>query len=56
MDPGRRRRRLVAASALLAAWGKLERVPELAAELVRLNVDVIMTGGNPVIAAVKQAT
>jgi putative ABC transport system substrate-binding protein len=38
------------------AWGKQERLPELAAELVRLNVDVIMTGGNPVIAAVKQAT
>ena len=38
------------------AWGMQERLPELAAELVRLNVDVIMTGGNPVIAAVKQAT
>ena len=38
------------------AWGKQEWLPELAAELVRLNVDVIMTGGNPVIAAVKQAT
>jgi putative ABC transport system substrate-binding protein len=38
------------------AWGKQERLPELAAELVQLNVDVIMTGGNPVIAAVKQAT
>ena len=38
------------------AWGKQERLPELTAELVRLNVDVIMTGGNPVIAAVKQAS
>jgi len=38
------------------AWGKQEWLPDLAAELVRLNVDVIMTGGNPVIAAVKQAT
>jgi putative ABC transport system substrate-binding protein len=38
------------------AWGHQERLPELAAELVRLNVDVIMTGANPVIAAVKQAT
>ncbi len=38
------------------AWGKQERLPELAADLVRLNVDVIVTGGNPVIAAVKQAT
>jgi len=38
------------------AWGKQERLPDLAAELVQLNVDVIVTGGNPVIAAVKQAT
>jgi putative ABC transport system substrate-binding protein len=38
------------------ADGKQERLPELAAELVRLNVDVIVTGGNPVIAAAKQAT
>jgi len=38
------------------ALGKQERLPELAAELVRLNVDVIMTGGNPVIGAAKQAT
>jgi len=38
------------------AWGKPERLPELAAELVKLNVDVIVTGANPVIAAVKQAT
>ena len=38
------------------AEGRQERLPALAAELVRLNVDVILTGGNPVIAAVKQAT
>ncbi len=38
------------------AEGKQERLPALAAELVRLNVDVIVTGSNPVIAAVKQAT
>jgi len=38
------------------AGGKQERLPALAAELVRLNVDVIVTGSNPVITAVKQAT
>lgn len=38
------------------AGGKQERLPALAAELARLNVDVIVTGANPVIAAVKQAT
>jgi putative ABC transport system substrate-binding protein len=38
------------------ANGKQERLPGLAAELVRLNVDVIVTGSNPVIAAVKHAT
>jgi putative ABC transport system substrate-binding protein len=38
------------------AWGKQEMLPDLAAELVRLNVDVIVTGGNPVIAAAKRAT
>ena len=38
------------------AWGKQERLPGLAAELVKLNVDVIVTGANPVIAAVKKAT
>ena len=38
------------------AMGKQERLPELASELVRLNVDVIVTGANPVIAAVKHAT
>jgi putative ABC transport system substrate-binding protein len=38
------------------AEGRQERLPALAAELVRLNVDVLVTGSNPVIAAVKQAT
>jgi putative ABC transport system substrate-binding protein len=38
------------------AEGTPERLPALAAELVRLNVDVIVTGSNPVIVAVKQAT
>jgi putative ABC transport system substrate-binding protein len=38
------------------AGGRPERLPALAAELVRLNVDIIVTGSNPVIDAVKQAT
>jgi ABC-type uncharacterized transport system substrate-binding protein len=38
------------------ADGRQERIPSLAAELVRLNVDVIVTGSNPIIAAVKRAT
>jgi putative ABC transport system substrate-binding protein len=38
------------------AEGKQERLPALAAELVRLNVDAIVTGANPIITAVKQAT
>jgi len=33
-----------------------DRLPDLAAELVRLKPDVILTGGNPSIAALKQAT
>ena len=33
-----------------------ERLPDLAAELVRLKLDVIATGGQPAIAALKQAT
>ncbi len=33
-----------------------ERLPELAAELVRLKVDVLMTGGTPGTRAAKQAT
>ena len=35
---------------------KFDRMPELAAELVRLNVDVIVAGGTPAIRAAKQAT
>ena len=39
------------------AEGKAHRIPELAAELVRLNVDIIVvTGGNDRIHAVKNAT
>jgi putative ABC transport system substrate-binding protein len=38
------------------AEGQQERLPTLAGDLVRLNVDIIVTGSNPVIAAVKQAT
>jgi putative ABC transport system substrate-binding protein len=35
------------------AEGKLERLPDLAAELVRLKVDVIVTGGPAILAAQK---
>ena len=35
---------------------RLERLPELAAELVRLRVDVIVTGSNPFVAAAHRAT
>ncbi|HEU4368655.1 MAG TPA: ABC transporter substrate-binding protein [Methylomirabilota bacterium] len=38
------------------AEGRPERLPGLAAELVRLNVDVIVTGGEQAILAAKQAT
>src|SRR5262249_29483522 len=38
------------------ADGKMERLPELAADLVRMNVDVIVTGVNPGVVAAKQAT
>ena len=38
------------------AEGNLDRLPDLAAELVRLNVDVIVVGGTRVAAAAKQAT
>jgi len=38
------------------ADGREERLPALATELVRLKVDVIVTGSNSVIAAVKNAT
>lgn len=38
------------------AEGKAERLPELAAELVRMNVDVIVTQGTPAAIAAKKAT
>jgi putative ABC transport system substrate-binding protein len=38
------------------AGGKQERLPQLAVELVQLKPDLIVTGANPVIAAVRQAT
>ena len=39
------------------AAGKINRLPELAAELVRLQVDIILAGGGPkLILAVKNAT
>jgi putative ABC transport system substrate-binding protein len=38
------------------AEGKLERLPDLAAELVRLKVDVIVTAGGPAILAAKKAS
>jgi putative tryptophan/tyrosine transport system substrate-binding protein len=38
------------------AEGKLDRLPDLAAELVRMKVDVILTGGNSAIRAAKKAT
>jgi len=39
-----------------AAPGKWEELPELAAELVRLNIDVLVTEGTPASLAAKQAT
>jgi putative ABC transport system substrate-binding protein len=38
------------------AEGRPERIAEFAAELVRLKVDVIVTGGTPVVLVVRQAT
>jgi putative tryptophan/tyrosine transport system substrate-binding protein len=38
------------------AEGKYERLPALAAELVQMNVDVILAGGTPAVQAAKQAT
>jgi len=38
------------------AEGNYERLPDLAAELVRLKVEVIVTGGSPSILAAKSAT
>ena len=39
-----------------AAPGEAERIPDLAAELVRLNVDVLVTEGTQATLAAKQAT
>jgi ABC-type uncharacterized transport system substrate-binding protein len=39
-----------------SAEGKLDRLPDLAAELVRLKVDVIVGSGNLAITALKEAT
>ena len=36
--------------------GTLNRLPELAADVVRSRVDVIVTGSNPIVAAAKRAT
>lgn len=38
------------------AEGKFDRLPDLAAELVRLNVEVMVTGGTPGTRAAQQAT
>jgi len=38
------------------AEGKIDRLPALAAELVRLKVDVIVTAGSPVTRSAKEAT
>jgi len=38
------------------AEGKLERLPELAADLVRLKVDLIVASGTPAVLAAKSAT
>ena len=39
-----------------AAEGKSERLPDLAAELVRLKVDVLVSGGTPASSAAQKAT
>src|SRR5262245_38173462 len=41
---------------LRSAEGRLERIPELVAELVSLKVDVLVAGGTPAILAVSNAT
>ena len=44
------------ASEYRSAEGKLDRLPALADELVRLNVDVLIAGGTPTALALKNAT
>ena len=39
-----------------SAEGKVERLPDLAAELVRLNVALIVSAGNPAVGAAQKAT
>jgi putative ABC transport system substrate-binding protein len=39
-----------------SAEGKYERLPALAADLVRMNVDVVVTSAPPAATAAKQAT
>ncbi len=39
-----------------SALGQFDRIPEILAELIRLHVDVIVTIGDPVVFAAKQAT
>jgi putative tryptophan/tyrosine transport system substrate-binding protein len=41
---------------LRSAEGQLEKLPGLAAELVKINVDVIVTATTPAVLAAKQAT
>jgi len=57
---GLRERGYVEGQSLIVEWryaeGKLERLPALAAELVRLKMDVIVTASTPGAQAAKQAT
>jgi putative tryptophan/tyrosine transport system substrate-binding protein len=39
-----------------SAEGKLDRLPDLAAELVRINVDLIVTASEPAVSAAKKAS
>ncbi len=48
--------RLITSSNLVWAEGRYDRLPGLAAELVRLKVDVIVTQGVPAAKAAKNAT
>ena len=57
---GRREHGYVEGKNIIIEWryaeGKLDRLPALAAELVRLNVDIIVTAGPPDTRAAKQTT